>query len=138
MESSIAAFRLRLSTVPQPVALALGRICRHPDSKELLEAALKAGEVLARYLTAIAVSSFCARDDAAAQVPNELNEFRGNLSFGHFLSALKGIARSPVAHPLRAEFEVAFRIDSDGDRGFDKLVQLRNELGHKLSAITEA
>ena len=138
METSIADFRLRLGTAPQPVALALGRICRHPDNKEIIEAALKAGEVLARYLTALAVSSFCARDDAAAQVPNELNEFRGNLSFGHFLSALKGIARSPAAHPLKGEFEPAFRVGSDGEKAFDKLVELRNKLGHKLSTISPA
>jgi len=138
MEASIAKFRLSLGVAPQPVALALGRICRHPDKKELLEATLKAGEILARYLTALAVSSFCAREDGAAQVPNELHEFQGNLSFGHFLSALKGVARSPAVHPLNAYLEPAFRIGSDGEKAFDKLVELRNELGHNLSAITEA
>ncbi|HEV7681753.1 MAG TPA: ATP-binding protein [Pyrinomonadaceae bacterium] len=138
METSIADFRLRLGTAPQPVALALGRICRHPDSKELLEASLKAGEVLARYLAALAVSSFCAREDSAAQIPNELNEFRGNLSFGHFLSVLKGIARSAAVHTLKADLELVFCPGCDGEQAFDKLVGLRNELGHKLSAITNA
>jgi DNA-binding MarR family transcriptional regulator len=138
METAIADFRLRLCVSPQPVALALGRICRHPNTPELLEATLKTSEVLARYLSALAVSSFCARDDAAAPTPNELKEFRGNLSFGHFLSALKGIARSAATHPLKADLEPAFRVGSDGEKAFDSLVGLRNDLGHKLSAINYA
>ena len=132
MDASIANFRLRLSTAPQPVALALGRICRYPDSKELLEATLKAGEILALISPASAVSSFCARESGAAQIPNELHEFQGNLSFGHFLSALKGVARSPAEHPLNVYLEPAFRTASDGEKAFDKLVGLRNELGRTI------
>lgn len=138
METSIADFRLRLTTLPQPVALALGRICRHPDKKELIEASLKASEVLARYLTALAMSAFCARDEAAGRFPNELMEFRGNLSFGHFLSALKAIARNSVTFPLKSELEAAFRVGSDGEKAFDKLILLRNKLGHRLSTISAA
>jgi DNA-binding MarR family transcriptional regulator len=138
METIIADFRILLVTAPQPVALALGRICRHPDKKELIEAALKAGEVLARYTTAIAVSSFFARDDGTAKTPAGLNDFRGNLSFGHFLSALKGIARSPATHPLKACLEAAFGEGTDGEKAFDKLVGLRNDLGHALSTMGEA
>lgn len=138
MEEIVASFRIRLTTAPQPVALALGRICRHPNTKELIEACLKAGEVLARYVSSLAVSSFCAREDAAAKIPSELNEFRGNLSFGHFLAVLKGIARSPAAQPLKASLEMAFGTESDGEQAFDKLVGLRNELGHSLSTINDA
>jgi DNA-binding MarR family transcriptional regulator len=138
MQEIVASFRLRLTTAPQPVALALGRICRHPNSKELIEAALKAGEVLARYVAALAVSSFCARQDADAKIPSELNEFRGNLSFGHFLAVLKGVARSAAVHPLKANLEAAFGPDTDGEKAFDKLVGLRNEQGHSLSTITDA
>ncbi|MEP6670273.1 MAG: ATP-binding protein [Chthoniobacter sp.] len=138
MEAIVANFRLRLATTPQPVALALGRICRHPNSKELIEAALKASEVLARYAAALAVSSFCARDDGAAKIPSELKEFRGNLSFGHFLAVLKGIARSPAVHPLKTSLETGFGEGTDGEKAFDKLVGLRNELGHALSTITDA
>lgn len=138
MEALLAEFRQRLVTAPQPVALALGRVCRHHDSKELVESSLKAGEVLARYLTALAVSSFCAREDAAAPIPNELRDLRGNLSFGHFLGALKGIARSPAKHPLQPSLAAAFRADSDDEKAFDQLVGLRNKLGHKLAALTDA
>src|SRR5437764_540917 len=138
METIVANFRLRLATTPQPVALALGRLCRHPNSKELIEAALKASEILARYAAALAVSSFCAREEAGVKIPSELNEFRGNLSFGHFLAVLKGIARSAAVHPLKANLEPAFGRDTDGEKPFDKLVALRNKLGHSLSTITDA
>jgi predicted HTH transcriptional regulator len=154
MEEALSAFRAALVAFPQPVASTLGTVCRQHDDKELIEATLKAGEVLARYLAALAVSSFCARDDASAEVPKELLSFRGNLSFGHFIGALKGIARSEANHPLRFHLTKAFgpmgADDSQkgedagneqepvkkGERAFDQLVALRNELGHQLSTIT--
>jgi hypothetical protein len=140
METILSEFRQRLFTAPQPVALALGRVCRHHDSKELVETGLKAGEVLARYLAALALSSFCAREGPSASiaVPNELREFRGNLSFGHFLSVLKGIARHPATHPLKASLQATFGSGGKGEKAFDDLVALRNKIGHKLAALTEA
>jgi hypothetical protein len=138
MEALLREFRQRLVTAPQPVALALGCVCRHHDEPDLVESSLKAGEVLARYLAALAVSSFCARDDAAAPVPSELRDFRGNLSFGHFLGALKGIARSSAGHPLKPSLGAVFGEESEGGKAFDELVRLRNEVGHGLSTLTVA
>lgn len=138
MDPIIEEFRLQLVTAPQPVALALGRICRVNEKKDLIEAALKAGEVLARYTAALAVASICARDDSAAPLPTGLETFRGNLSFGHFLSVLKTIQASPLEHPLKKRIELARALDTDGELPFDALVGLRNELGHALSTLSEA
>ena len=137
MEAELANFRKRLVTAPQPVALALGQVCRYHDSKELLEASLKVAEVLARYLATLAISSFCARTEANAEIPAELVAFRGNLSFGHFLAVLKGIGRSSATHPLKPSLSAIFCTGSDGEKAFDGLVALRNKLGHKLGAINE-
>jgi predicted HTH transcriptional regulator len=151
MEEALAAFREVLVVSPQPVATTLGTVCRQHDDKELIESTLKAGEVLARYLAAIVLSSFCAREDKSAEIPDELVSFRGNLSFGHFTSALKGIARSKAVHPLRDHLGKAFgptqtednqtagrenESVKKGEQAFDQLVTLRNELGHRLSTVT--
>ena len=68
MEEALAFLRQCIVTAPQPVALALGQVCRHDGNAQLVESCLKAGEVLARYLAALSISSFCAREDAACPV----------------------------------------------------------------------
>ena len=111
MEEALSLLRQRIVTAPQPVALALGRVCRHHGNAELVESCLKGGEILARYLASLVVSSFCAREDAACPVCEELKDFRGNLSFGHFLNVLKGIARIDSTHPLQMYLKAGFGPD---------------------------
>src|SRR5262245_5556565 len=138
MEEALSFLRQRIVTAPQPVALALGRVCRHNGNAELVESCLKAAEVLARYLTALTISSFCAREDAACPVCEELKDFRGNLSFGRFLNVLKGIARIAPSHPLQTYLKTGFGPQKDGEIALEKLVEIRNQQGHGLAALTDA
>ena len=67
---------------------------------------------------------------------------QGNLSFGHFLSAVQGIAAAGCTHPLRIELETGFK-GKDGspgpaDAALVALLSLRNQLGHDLNNISEA
>ncbi len=85
-------FENGIAIYPQPIALSCGRICRARNSQEQLDAILKCAETVTRYLAAVAISSFSAREDANIAVPKGLSNFAGNLSFGHFLSVVQGIA----------------------------------------------
>jgi hypothetical protein len=138
MKEALSFLRQRIVTAPQPVALALGRVCRHNGNAELVESCLKAGEILARYLAALAISSFCSREDTACPVCEEVKDFRGNLSFGHFLNVLKGIARIAPSHPLQAYLTAAFGPQKDGEIALEKLVEIRNQQGHGLATLTDA
>jgi hypothetical protein len=85
-------FENGIAIYPQPIALSCGRICRARNSQEQLDAILKCAETVTRYLAVVAISSFSAREDAHMVVPKGLSNFTGNLSFGHFLTAVQGIA----------------------------------------------
>ena len=61
-----SAFRRSSLIYPQPVAIACGRVLRARSDSERLDACLRAGEVLARYITAVALSSFAAREGGDA------------------------------------------------------------------------
>src|SRR5260221_11325489 len=93
-------FENGIAIYPQPIALSCGRICRARHSQEQLDAILKCAETVTRYLAAAAISSFAAREEASIAFPKELSNFTGNLSFGHFLSAVKGRASINAAHPV--------------------------------------
>ena len=110
----------------------------YDGNAELVESCLKAGEVLARYLAALAIGSFCAREDSACPLCEELKKFRGNLSFGHFLNVLKGIARIAPAHPLQTYVKAAFGPERKGENALEKLVEIRNQQGHGLATLTNA
>lgn len=127
---------------PQPVALSCGRICRSKTPQERLDAILRCAEVLTRYLAALAIASFAARDDQAVSAPDALGKLNGNLSFGHFLSAVQGVAGANGEHPLRAGLVASFK-SRDGDSGpadaaIISLLNLRNGLGHDLNNMSEA
>jgi predicted HTH transcriptional regulator len=127
---------------PQPIALSCGRICRARNSQEQLDALLKCAETITRYLAVVAISSFSAREDANIDVPKGLSNFVGNLSFGHFLSVVQGIADINTSHPLKDALTAAFKSKEGGsgpaDASLSKLLKLRNQLGHGLESISEA
>ena len=54
---------------PQPVAMSCGRITRTRSPESFLDAVLKGGEILARYLATVSLASFSARTDPAAAGP---------------------------------------------------------------------
>src|SRR5207244_5162242 len=107
-------FENGIAIYPQPIALSCGRICRARYSQEQLDAILKCAETVTRYLTAVAISSFSARGDASIAVPKGLSNFTGNLSFGHFLSAVQAIASINTPHPLRDALTTAFKTKKGG------------------------
>lgn len=142
MKPDTSFFERGAAIYPQPIALSCGRICRAKTPQERLDAILRGAEVLTRYLAALAVASFAAREDAAIVAPAALGAMQGNLSFGHFLSAVQAIAAAGCAHPLRAGLEDGFK-GKDGspgpvDAALVALLNLRNQLGHDLNNISEA
>jgi predicted HTH transcriptional regulator len=135
-------FENGIAIYPQPIALSCGRICRARYSQEQLDAILKCAETVTRYLAAVAMSSFSAREDAGIAVPKGLSNFAGNLSFGHFLGAVQGIASINSTHPLKDALNAAFKSKKGGsgpaDTSLSTLLKLRNQLGHDLMSISEA
>jgi len=127
---------------PQPVALACGRICRARTSQEHLDAIIKAAEVLTRYIATIGMSSFSARENKSFSSPSAFNEFKENLSFGHFLSVIQELAASDIKYPLASNFSRAFSVKSKNtgpaNMGLTALLNLRNDLGHDLMSLSEA
>src|SRR5664279_2596282 len=91
-----SAFRRASLIYPQPVAVACGRVLRARSHSERLDACLRAGEVLSRYIAAVALSSFAARDGGDGLNVSVLN---GNLAFGHFLTTAQQVANIEVPHP---------------------------------------
>src|SRR5947209_5832921 len=81
---------------PSPVAIACGRVLRARTASDRVNACLKAGEVLARYLAAVAVASFATREEEGGAT---LSELRGNLAFGHFLTTVQEVAAAKASHP---------------------------------------
>ena len=57
---------------PSPVAIACGRVLRARTASDRVNACLKAGEVLARYLAAVAVASFATREEDGETKLSEL------------------------------------------------------------------
>jgi hypothetical protein len=138
----LTPFERGMVLYPQPVALSCGRVCRARSDAERLDAILKCAEVVARYLAAVSLSSFCARQDASAPAPKSLTDFTGNLSFGHFLAVSQVIARDSADHPLKTYLAPGFvkkgEKGGEADGSLIELLNLRNDLGHKLRTISEA
>ncbi len=142
MKFDSAPFENSMAIYPQPTALSCGRICRARNSQEQLDAILKCAETVTRYLAVVAISSFSARDDASIAIPRGLSNFTGNLSFGHFLTAVQAIASINTSHPLKDALNAAFKSKEGGsgpaDTSLIALLNLRNQLGHDLMSISEA
>ena len=118
---------------PQPVALSCGRIFRARTEHERLDAIVRSAEVLTRYVVALSVSSFCAREEQEYAVPSALESLEGNLSFGDFLSVAKAVASVDVDHPLKNHLGPALK-GKKGEPGpanlaLTSLLNLRNEEG---------
>ena len=128
---------------PTPVAIACGRVLRARTAAQRVDAALKAAEVLTRYLAAVAAGSMAARDEGADAT---LNELSGNLSFGHFLTTVQEVAAAKVKHPAAPLLAQGFkkRKKNKGtergktDHALRSLLELRNEVGHELRNLDEA
>ncbi len=129
-----------LSTMPQPIALSLGRIARGSSRPEGLEACLKAAEMLARYLAVISLASAAATKPPDQDLP-VVEGFGGNLAFGTFVLAIRQAIAVSWEHPLREQLRAAMRTTKKhkamaGVR-LDEFVELRNELGHAITHVDD-
>jgi hypothetical protein len=122
---------------PMPVAMACGRVLRARTPQEKIDASLRAGEILARYLAAVALSSFAARDGDKDMA---LSALQGNLAYGHFLSLVQQVSKLNIAHPARPYIDAGFKPKKGSalgvtDAALQALLELRNELGHQLDTL---
>lgn len=127
---------------PMPVAMACGRVHRARTPQEKVDAALRAGEIFTRYLAAIAMSSFAAREPGDDL---RLEPLEGNLNWGDFLSLVQQVAALIVRHPAAPYLAAGFGTKTGKkpksrptDDALVALLNLRNQLGHELAALTEA
>jgi hypothetical protein len=128
------------TVLPQPVAEAAGRIARARSLQEEIDCALRAGEILSRYLAAVGLSSLAARESWKTTLPLP-DGFDGKISFGPMATLCQNIGLWGAEHPLREAFQAAFGKDRGQDRpgrtGLSALIQLRNRLGHGFSALED-
>jgi hypothetical protein len=127
---------------PQPVATACGYVLRARTFEQLLEATLKAAEVLSRYLGALALASYSSRSTDPTTVAFKPEQFKKALAFGDFVSLTDSIAGAKCDHPLRSGFNA---LDRRGKKpaaaerstvtNLIKLLKVRNDRGHDLSGM---
>ncbi|MBW4671584.1 MAG: hypothetical protein KME60_30200 [Cyanomargarita calcarea GSE-NOS-MK-12-04C] len=96
-------------TYPQPIAYAYASIHRARSQAEKLDQILRCAEVTTRYLCALAIASFAARENTTFPPPDALTKFQGNLAFGHFLSVIQAISNLATPHPLQIQFSLCFQ-----------------------------
>ncbi len=140
----LSIFRRGAMLFPQPVAIATGRVVRARSDAEKVDSCLKAAEVLTRYLAAVCVSSFAARE-GAGEDDLSIPRLSGNLSFGHFLQVCQFVAKSAADHPcgsylagFRPKGRGPHKKDGTVDTSLVSLLELRNDLGHDLATLTAA
>lgn len=128
-----------LNTYPQPIAYAYGNVYRAMSKPEKLDQIFRCAEVTARYLSALAIASFAAREDASVLPPDGFQQFDGNLSFGNFLTLVQSVAKLPVRHPLQSAFSQSLMAKNSPAKGkLETLLELRNKFGHSLKGLNEA
>jgi hypothetical protein len=143
LEQQLWPIRRASAVYPSPVAIASGRVLRARTAAERVNATLKAAEVLARYLAAVAAASFATRTDEGT---TKLTALQGNLSFGHFLTVIQEVAGVAVAHPATGLLAQGFKSKKQNketlrgktDGALVALLELRNDLGHELRNLDEA
>jgi hypothetical protein len=128
-----------LQTYPQPIAYAYGKIYRTGSNAERLDQIIRCAEVTTRYLCALAIASFAAREDTTFSTPSALIDFRGNLSFGHFLGVVQAISSLKTSHPLQNLFSQCFLNKKSSAKGkLEALLEIRNKISHDLKGLNDA
>ena len=128
----------------QPIAIAVSKLLRARSDQEIVDASLKAGEVITRYLAILSLASYRARKRSDTDETLTFPLF-GNLSWGHFLQVIQKITSLNIEHPINKQmgsFRPAKKGKSSGkfsaERGLESLLQLRNEQGHNLTSMSNA
>ncbi len=143
---SLAFFRSAELLYPHPVAVACGNILRSRSQESLVDAVVKAGEVLARYLAVVGLASYANRagdDDGPAISPED---FSGPLAFGTFLDCARDLATCEADHPLKSQLAAGLAPKGKGrqkregtaSQGLGQILELRNQLGHDLASLSAA
>jgi hypothetical protein len=129
-----------LNTYPYPIAYRYGCIVRAMHNEaQLLDQILRCAEMTERYLAALAIASFAAREDLSAPVPGAFKEFNNNLSWGHFSSVLQGVMNCRVAHPLQERFSQCLSTKNRKVLGnLEQLLKIRNDLSHDIDGLRRA
>lgn len=138
--ATAASLRRTSLICAQPVALSCGRVLRARTAQETVDACLRAGEILARYIAALAISSYAVREDDSAK---PLTLLDGNLSFGHFLSVSQQVAKIGGKHPVANYLSAGFQARKKSETGptdfaLTTILNVRNELGHDLNTLDAA
>jgi hypothetical protein len=113
-------------------------VLRSSSPEEQLDAVVRCGEVLTRYLAALSLASYAARD-AQEGAALKLPKTEGGFSFGDFLSIVQCAANAEAEHPLKPHLRPGFaKQKQSGGRGpadeaLVSLLELRNDLGHQLT-----
>jgi predicted HTH transcriptional regulator len=115
-------------------------VLRARTAQETVDACLRAGEILARYIAAVAISSYAAREDDDAE---SLIQLDGNLSFGNFLTVSQQVARMGGANPLATYISAGFKARKGApigptDAALTSILNVRNDLGHDLNTLDAA
>lgn len=140
------ALRRGASVFPQPIAAACGHVLRARSEESLVDAVIKAAEVLARYLAAIGLASWAAREVDAEASPYNAQDLLGGLSFGVFVQVAEQLAGASVDHPLKQLLASSLvgkaKAQTQGKGAtkieLSRLLELRNKLGHDISSLTRA
>lgn len=129
---------------PQPVALSCGQILRSRTDATIVDAILKAGEVLTRYIAIAGLASVAHRQDVGEPF-FDTAELKGPIAFGSFLAAAQLAASYAGDHPLRSHLRAGFLKKEKSRKAgqitspsaaLTEILQLRNNLGHDLSGLT--
>lgn len=135
----LAPFERGALLYPQPVAIACDRIRRARTAPQQVETLLKGAEIVTRYLAALALGSFSARADPTVLPSADLGKFKGGLTFGSFLNAIRNSFNVACDHPLKELFVAHFRgSGKQAEDQLEALMALRNRLGHNLSNVSTA
>lgn len=129
-----------LNSYPLPIAYRYGCLVRvQHDKAQLLDQILRCAEMTERYLAALAISSFAAREDPSVPVPPAIKAFTDNLCWGHFHNAVTAVLACKVNHPFRNGFSQCLgKKDRKVLDNLDKLIKMRNDLSHDINGFQRA
>ncbi len=126
---------------PQPIAVACDRVYRSRTPSEQVDAILKCAEIVARYVAALALSSFSARSDTSVAPSPIIQSFKGKLTFGSFTKVAEEVYGLAGVHPLGVLFDTAWRGQQPAsewaETALNQLRQIRNDIGHDLANLSE-
>ena len=131
-----------LKTYPYPIAYRYRCIVQDQhDERYLLDQLLKCAEITDRYLAALTIASFAAREDISVAPPVAFADFakQENLSWGHFGNIIRAVEKSSAYRPLRNEFSAClYSKRSEARDKLSALQKIRNSVSHNFDGFRNA